>query len=118
MARLLAPMCRRSTQYHEELPKIEPLVRNFQVEAGYCTQCRRRVQGRHPLQTSDAFGATGAQLGPNVATPLVDLHTELGMPLAKVARVLGTQFGLSMTEGKSRGLRPAHASFPPVFIDS
>lgn len=27
-----------------------PIVRAFHVEIGRCTQCRRRVQGRHPLQ--------------------------------------------------------------------
>jgi transposase len=88
-----------ASQYQEELPTIEPIVRHFEVEVGYCTQCQRRVQGRHRLQTSDALGAAGAQLGPNVATLVVELHTELGMPLGKVARVLGTQFGLSVTEG-------------------
>ena len=88
-----------ASQYQEELPKIEPIVRHFQVEVGYCRQCQRRVQGRHPLQTSDALGAAGAQLGPNVATLVVELHTELGMPLEKVARVLGTQFGVSVTAG-------------------
>ena len=88
-----------ASQYQEELPTIEPMVRHFEVEVGYCTQCQRRVQGRHRLQTSDALGAAGVQLGPNVATLVVELHTELGMPLGKVARVLGTQLGLSVTEG-------------------
>ena len=95
-----------ASQYQEELPKIEPIVRHFEVEVGYCTQCQRRIQGRHRLQSSDALGAAGAQLGPNVATLVVELHTELGMPLGKVARVLGTQFGLSVTEG---GLVPSVA---------
>ena len=55
----------------------------------------RRVQGRHPLQTSDALGAAGVQLGPNVAA----LHTESGLPLEETARVLGTRFGLHVTKG-------------------
>ena len=88
-----------TSQYQEELPKVEPIIRHFQVEVGHCTQCRRRVQGRHRLQTSDAVGAAGVQLGPNIAALVVELHTELGMPLAKVAHVLGTQFGVSVTEG-------------------
>ena len=92
-------MTRVASQYQEDLPPIEPVVRHFEIEVGRCSQCRRRVQGRHPLQTSDALGAAGAQLGPNVATLVVELHTELGMPLEKVARVLGTQFGLSVTAG-------------------
>ena len=88
-----------TSQYQEELPKVEPIIRHFQVEVGHCTQCQRRVQGRHPLQTSDALGAAGVQLGPNIAALVVELHTELGTPLAKVAHVLGTQFGVSVTEG-------------------
>ena len=51
------------------------------------------------LQTSDALGAAAAQLGPNVASLVVELHTELGMPLEKVVRVLRTQFGLPVTKG-------------------
>ena len=88
-----------ASQYQEELPKVEPLVRHFQVEVGYCTQCRRRVQGRHPLQTSDALGAAGVQLGPGVVALVVELHTELGVPLAKVAHLLRTTFGLQVTPG-------------------
>ena len=42
------------------------MVRRFDMELGRCSQCRRRVQGRHALQTSDALGAAGAQLGPGV----------------------------------------------------
>ena len=60
---------------------------------------RRRVQGRHVLQTSDALGAAGAQLGPGVVALVVELHTEMGVPLAKVAHVLRTTFGLQVTPG-------------------
>ena len=51
-------------QYQEDLPPVRPLVRRFDIEVGHCSQCRRRIQGRHPLQTSDALGAARAQLGP------------------------------------------------------
>ena len=90
---------RVASQYQEELPAVRPLVRRFDIEVGHCSQCQRRVQGRHALQTSDALGAAAAQLGPNVAALVVELHTELGMPLEKVVRVLRTQFGLSVTKG-------------------
>ena len=86
-------------QYQEDLPVVRPLVRRFDIETGHCSQCRRRMQGRHRLQTSDALGAAGVQLGPNVAALGVELHTELGMPLAKAARVIETQFGLTVTAG-------------------
>ncbi len=86
-------------QYQEDLPAVRPLVRCFEVKVGHCSRCRRRVQGRHPLQTSDALGAAAAQLGPNIAALVVELHTELGMPLEKVTRVLRNDFGLPLTKG-------------------
>ena len=55
-------------QYQEDLPVVQPIVRRFNVEIGCCVACRHRVQGRHPLQTSDALGAAGVQLGPGAVT--------------------------------------------------
>ena len=81
---------------------VRPLVRRFDIEVGHCSQCRRRVQGRHRLQTSDALGAASVQLGPDVVALVVRLHTHLGVPLAKVAHLLGTQFGLTVTPEASR----------------
>ena len=52
-----------------------------------------------PLQTSDALGAAGAQLGPNVAALVAELHTGMGVPLAKVSEHLKTKFGLQVTPG-------------------
>ena len=65
------------------MPDVRPLVRRSDVDVGRCAQCRRRVQDRHPLQTSDAMGAL-----------TIELHTELGLPLEKTTRVLETRFGL------------------------
>ena len=90
---------RVASQYQEDLPPVEPVVRHFEIEVGRCSQCRRRVQGRHPLQTSDALGAAGAQLGPNVAALVAELHTGMGVPLAKVSAHLKTKFGLQVTPG-------------------
>ena len=90
---------RVASQYQEEIPEVRPIVRRFDIEVGHCSQCQRRVQGRHALQTSDALGAAGAQLGPGVVALVVELHTEMGVPLAKVAHVLRTTFGLPVTPG-------------------
>ena len=43
------------TQYPEEIVR-RTIVRRFDIAVGHCRACRRRVQGRHPLQTSDAVG--------------------------------------------------------------
>ena len=61
-----------TVQYQEDLPPVRPLVRRFDVHVGRCRRCGRRVQGRHPLQTSDALGAAAVQMGPDaVATAAV-----------------------------------------------
>ena len=91
-----------ASQYQEDLPPVRPLVRRFDIEVGHCSACRRRIQGRHALQTSDASGAARAQLGPGVVALVVELHTHGGLPLAKVADLLQTRFGLQVTPGGSR----------------
>ena len=55
---------RVATQHVEDLPAARPLVTCYQVQVGRCRVCGRRVQPRHPGQTSDALGAAGTQLGP------------------------------------------------------
>ena len=90
---------RAAAQYQEDLPPVRPLVRRFDIEVGHCSQCRRRIQGRHALQTSDALGAARAQLGPGVVALVVELHTRGGLPLAKVADLLQARFGLQVTPG-------------------
>ena len=90
---------RVASQYQEELPKVRPIVRRFDIEVGRCAQCRRRVQGRHRLQTSDALGAAAVQFGPGLASLVVELHTEMGVPLAKVVGLLRTRLGVQVTAG-------------------
>ena len=107
---------RRSSQ--EELPVVRPVVRRFDIEVGHCSRCRRRVQGRHVLQTSDALGAAGVQLGPGVVALVVELHTELGVPLAKVAHLLRTTFGLQVTPGGlAHVLHRAARAAAPAYTD-
>jgi transposase len=76
-----------------------PRVRAFQVHIGRCTQCRRRVQGRHPLQTSDALGAAAAQLGPQATAFAVLLNKRCGLSYGKIAALLHDRFGLRVTCG-------------------
>ena len=66
---------------------------------GCCRQCGRRVQGRHPLQTSDALGAANVHLGPGAVAFVVLLHTQFGVPLEKIVTVLRERFGLTVTAG-------------------
>ena len=39
------------------------------------------------------------QLGPGIASLVLELHTEMGVPLAKVAGLLWTRLGLQVTAG-------------------
>lgn len=86
-------------QYQEDLPVVRPIVRAFTIEIGRCRTCGRRVQGRHPLQTSNALGAAAAQLGPQAITLAAVLHTHLGLPLGKVSVLFRERFGLHVTPG-------------------
>src|SRR2546426_5185896 len=49
-------------QFQEDIVR-QTIVRRFEVETGHCTGCGGHVQGRHPLQTSDALGAAGVVMG-------------------------------------------------------
>jgi len=88
-----------ATQYQEELPAQRPVVRAFDVHIGRCTRCRRRVQGRHPLQTSDALGAASVQLGPQAIALVVVLNKRCGLSYGKIAALLRDRFGLTVTCG-------------------
>lgn len=87
------------SQYQDDLPVVRPVGRAFRVHVGACARCGRRVQGRHPLQTSDALGAAAVQIGPEAAALIVLLHKGLGVPLAHVVTLLRDRFGLRVTRG-------------------
>ena len=90
---------RVAPQYQEDLPVVRPIVRRFDVHIGGCVACGRRVQGRHPLQTSDALGAANVHLGPRAVTLIVLLHKHVGVSLEKIATLLRDRFGLRVTPG-------------------
>jgi transposase len=87
-------------QYQTEIPR-QPLRRQFNVHIGHCRQCGRRVQGRHPLQTSDALGAAASQIGPDAQAAVVTLNKEAGLSHDKVAACLGALLGIELTRGAS-----------------
>ncbi|MGH9282997.1 MAG: IS66 family transposase, partial [Acidimicrobiales bacterium] len=65
---------------------------------GRCRGCRRRVQGRHLEQTSDALGAAASQLGPRAKALGLVLHYEMGLSFAKCSSLLA-RFGVGVTAG-------------------
>ena len=87
-------------QYQTEIPR-QPTHRQFNVHIGKCRGCKRRLQGRHPLQTSDALGAAASQLGPDAQAAVVDLNKNAGLAHGKITRTLHDLFGIKLTAGGS-----------------
>jgi transposase len=88
----------REHQFQVDLPPVQPLTTRFTVQIGRCRTCRRRVQGRHPDQTSDALGAAGSQVGPMTKAWAHYLHYGLGLSFGKCA-VLLRRLGIEVTAG-------------------
>jgi transposase len=86
-------------QFQEELVLAHSQMRRYEVALGHCTGCKRRVRGRHPEQTSDALGAAGVMLGPRAHALAAWLHVGLGVPMGKVAKILKTLGGITVTPG-------------------
>ncbi|MGH9003795.1 MAG: IS66 family transposase, partial [Acidimicrobiia bacterium] len=89
---------RWAEQYQTELPEPRPVVTRFRIGVGRCRGCRRRLQGRHPEQTSDALGAAAAQLGPRALAWGTWLHYGLGLSFGKCSALLG-RLGIGVTAG-------------------
>jgi len=81
------------SQYQEDIVRLT-IVRQFDVHIGRCACCGRHVQGRHPLQTSNALGAAQVQLGPEALSLAAHLNKEMGISHERVARVLELGYGL------------------------
>ena len=68
----------------------------FTIETGYCPCCRRRVQGRHPEQISNATGAAGNTIGPVALTMAAELKHRLGVPYRKICDFFETYCNLEI----------------------
>ena len=110
-------LARRAAQYQEELPEVRPLVRRFDVAIGRCRACGRRLQGRHPLQTSNALGAAGVQLGPQAVALMVQLNKQLGLSHGKIATLLRDRFAVAVTSSTvTRALHRAARQARPTYV--
>jgi transposase len=111
-------LVRVAYQYQEDFPQPQPTdIVRFGVHLGRCRGCGRRVQPRHPQQTSDALGAAGVQLGPRAVALAAWLSKSLGLPASKISRLLG-QFGLSVTpSGVTQALARAGRRAGPTYTE-
>jgi transposase len=102
-------------QFQADIPRT-PVIRRFDVHVGCCEGCGCRVQGRHPLQTSDALGAAGSQVGPDAQAAVVTLNKEAGLSHGKVAEVFAALFGIGVTPGAcSQIILRAAARLAPAY---
>jgi transposase len=85
-------------QYQTEIPR-RPIYRQFNVHIGHCKLCGVRVQGRHPLQTSDALGCCASQLGPDAQAAIVHLNKDAGLSHGKISTFFTTVFDIPVTPG-------------------
>ena len=85
-------------QYQTEIPR-RPIYRQFNVHIGCCTRCGQYMQGRHPLQTSDALGCCASQLGPDAQAAIAYLNKDAGLSHGKIATLFSTLFGIPLTRG-------------------
>src|SRR5437870_3051924 len=83
-------------QFQEDIVR-QTIVRRFEVETGHCTGCGGHVQGRHPLQTSDALGAAHVQVGPQALTLATHLTKQMGISHERAAQVLAWGYDLRVS---------------------
>jgi transposase len=109
---------RMACQYQQDLPPLPATeICRYDLQIGRCQRCRRRVQPRHPEQTSQALGAAAVQVGPRAVALAAWASKGLGLPAGKVARLLG-QLGITITPGgvtqalarAARRLQPTYAA--------
>jgi transposase len=87
-------------QYQSDIQLPIPVtVTRFDVAIGQCASCAKRHQGRHIEQTSDALGAAGVQIGPNILALATKLKHDHGMAYGAVAGFVKqlTHKGLKIT---------------------
>lgn len=106
------------SQYQIDLPEIRPRTTEFVLQVGECRQCGRRVMGRHPLQTSQAVGAAGVQIGPGVISLAACLNKEGGLSYNKIAAVLNQMAGFQVARSTlCRALLRTASKSQPIYED-
>jgi len=104
-----------SEQFQTEVV-CQVVQRKFVIQVGQCPDCGERVQGRHPLQTSDALGAARVQLGGKTHALIAWLNKRLGLSHGKIQEFFARVFGLPLGRATScrSMLRTAQRAEPGV----
>jgi transposase len=83
-------------QFQEDVRPAQKVVRRFRVHVGCCRRCGRRVQGRHPDQTSDALGAAAVQIGPTALAIATLMQKSYGVSWRRVATFFRRAFSFEV----------------------
>ncbi|MCC6539629.1 MAG: IS66 family transposase [Bryobacterales bacterium] len=86
---------RTEAQYQEDI-ECRTVRRRFNIAIGRCQRCRKRMQGRHPRQTSDALGAAHVQIGPQTLSLAAVMTKQMALSLGRAEQLLAQGFGLSV----------------------
>ena len=106
---------RQDQQFQTEIPR-RPILRRFDIHIGHCRHCGKRIQPRHPLQTSDALGAAASQLGPDAQAAIVHLNKQAGLSHGKIAAFFWTLFGIRVTpSGVCQAMQRAGRRCEPIY---
>jgi transposase len=106
---------RQASQFQAEIPR-RPILRRFDLHIGHCRHCGRRIQPRHPLQTSDALGAAASQLGPDAQAAIVHLNKHAGLSHGKIADYFRTLFAIRVTpSGVCQAMQRAARRCEPIY---
>ena len=106
---------RQAEQFQMEIPR-QPILRRFDIHIGHCHGCGKRIQPRHPLQTSDAIGAAASQLGPDAQAAIVHLNKQAGLSHGKIAAFFQTLFGIRITpSGACQAMQRAARRCEPIY---
>jgi transposase len=84
-------------QFVVDVPPVQPHTTQFNVHVGCCERCGKRVQGRHPLQHSDALGAAAVQIGPMAVALAANLNKVVGASYVKIAHFFLAAWAIGVT---------------------
>lgn len=108
-------------QFIEEIPPVRPRVTHLITYRGRCPDCGE-VHSAHPLKTSGATGAAGAQLGPRAQALAAALTKQHGLTMRTTCRVLDQLTGLRLSPGGlaqlvQRVAHKAEAAYAALIVD-
>jgi transposase len=108
----------KESQYQIDLPPIRPQTTEFVLHYGECTECGRRVMGRHPRQASQAVGIAGVQIGPGVVSLATYLNKVGGLSYGKIATLLEQMAGLRVARSTlCRAVLRTAAKAEPIYAE-